>query len=333
MPKNDLQTFTDYVSKNKIQEFDVEKTISQTIENTEKFKFKNSRLTLLACHFFHEERSNICASYMFLGDIVPPHNHDYYEINYVVSGKCVEYIADRVFILEEGDFLLMPPCVTHSPAPVGNSRCANMLFRAEWIGDFEKKILTYNLDSFLTRMQRQNSYMVFNAKDTAAFFTAEQITQYFENKSGYLQHHELYAHSLAEKFLLELAECPFNETLYVSRKLPITANFYEYLLQYIIDNISSISLESTSYHFGYSPVHISRIIKKHTGYSFKTFLMLQRILCAEEYLIKTDIPISRIASLIGLDSKEYFSRVFKKYNNITPSEYRRLNTVKRPEAK
>ena len=323
MPVRDLQTFTKYVSKNMVRDFDVDKTISQTIENTEKFKIKNIQLTLLAAHHFDDNHGNVYAGYMYTGDIIPPHNHDYYEINYVISGKCVEYIADRVFVLEEGEFLIMPPSVTHSPAPVGDSCCVNMLFRAEWVSSFEQKMLPYNRSSFLTQLLKQNSYMVFDAKNTAAFSTACNITEYFKNKDGFLRNHELYADALGEKFLLELAECSFSETSYATQKNYAYSTVFEAILHYIVDNISTTDIESTANHFGYTPTHITRIIKKHTGFNFKTYLMLQRILRAEDYLLKTDIPISEIASLIGLDSAEYFSRVFKRFNNITPSQYRK----------
>ena len=51
--------------------------------------------------------------------------------------------------------------------------------------------------------------------------------------------------------------------------------------------------------------------------------MLQRMLRAEQLLLQTDTPIGKIPELVGLDSKEYFSRVFKRYNDVTPSEYRK----------
>ena len=95
------------------------------------------------------------------------------------------------------------------------------------------------------------------------------------------------------------------------------------ILQYIRDNISSINLESASAHFGYTGAHLSRLVKKYTGSSFAVFVNTQRILKAEYLLSATGVPISSIQSLVGLDSKEYFSRMFKKLSGMTPSDYRK----------
>lgn len=325
MPVNDLGKFSKYSPEKKEIFFDVERTISQTVDHAEKLRLKGINLTLLADDFFRKNKGNVSASIMFTGCVVPPHNHDYFEINYVISGKCVEYIGGSTFILNEGDFLLMPPSVYHAPNPVGNSKCVNILIRSDWIGGVEKKLIAYDLDSFLTRMQKQNTYMIFFAKNSTAFETANHMTDMFEDGKARPRYYELYAESLALKLLLELSECSYTETFYSSSKKCISGNMTEAILQYIKDNISTAELESTADHFGYSPSHLSRLIKNHTGNGFATYIMLQRMLRAEQLLSKTDIPIGKIPAMIGLESKEYFSRVFKKFNNISPSEYRKIS--------
>ena len=322
MPVNDLGKFMKYSPQKKEIVFDVDKTVSETVNHAEKLKLKDISLTLLADDFFRENLGNISASIMYTGSVIPPHNHDYFEINYVISGKCAQYIGGNTFILEEGDFLLMPPSVCHAPGVVGNSKCVNILMRSEWIRSLEKKLIAYDLDSFITRMQRQNTYMVFSAKDGRAFESANSLTEMFENKNSRTRYHELYAESLALKMLLELSECKCTETFYTSPKPYVSGNIPEAILQYIKDNISTAELESTADHFGYSPSHLSRLIKKHTGNGFSAYIMLQRMLRAEQLLSKTDIPIGKIPAMIGLDSKEYFSRMFKRFNNVSPSEYR-----------
>jgi len=324
MPVNDLGKFMKFSPQKKEIVFDVEKTVSETVDHTEKLKLKGINLTLLADDFFRENMGSISARIMYTGSVIPPHNHDYFEINYVISGKCVEYIGGNTFILEKGDFLLMPPSVCHTPGIVGNSKCVNILMRSDWIRSVEKKLIAYDLDSFLTRMQKQNTYMLFSAKNSIAFETANRLTEMFESENSRPRYLELYAESLALKMLLELSECKCAETFYSSPKPCITGNVPEAILQYIKDNISTAELRSTADHFGYSPSHLSRLIKKHTGNGFATYIMLQRMLRAEQLLSKTDIPIGKIPAMIGLDSKEYFSRMFKRFNNISPSEYRHI---------
>jgi AraC-like DNA-binding protein len=47
------------------------------------------------------------------------------------------------------------------------------------------------------------------------------------------------------------------------------------------------------------------------------------MVAAEHLLSKTDMPIREIAVSTGLESPEYFSRVFKKYNGVSPMQYRK----------
>jgi len=324
MPINDFGKFSKYSPPKKEIVYDAEKTASELVSHAEKLRMKNINLTLLADDFFRDSRGVVASSVMFTGAIIPPHNHDYFEINYVISGQCVEYIGNRAFILEEGDFLLMPPAVSHAPGPVGHSKCVNVLMKCDWISSIEKRLIAYDLNNFLTRIQKQNTYMVFKAKDKPAFETAKFMSNACSDKEKQHNYHDIYTESLALKMLIELSECNCTETFYTSPKPHIAGNVSEAILQYIKDNLSAADLESTADHFGYSPSHISRLIKKHTGNGFSTYIILQRILRAEYLLAKTDIPIGRIPAIIGLDSKEYFSRVFKKYNNVSPQQYRSM---------
>ena len=323
MPINDFEKFRKYAPISKESPLGIENSISLLVENAKKIRNKGVQLTLLADDFFRDNKGSVSASFMSKESIVPPHNHDYYEINYVISGKCVEYIGDVAFVLDEGDFLFMPPSVFHTSMSVDDSVCANILIKSKFISDFENRLVATDLDNYVTRMQKQRSYMVFKAKSKDAYESANLLIKHFKNEDPQKKHFDLYSEALTVKLLLELAECDYTETAFFHQKPLFTTDVSASILQYIRDNISNATLESVADHFGYSPTHLSRIIKKHTGNGFSTFLMLQRMLRAEQLLEKTDTPIGKIPAIIGLDSKEYFSRVFKRYNNISPSEYRK----------
>jgi len=49
-----------------------------------------------------------------------------------------------------------------------------------------------------------------------------------------------------------------------------------------------------------------------------------RIEKAKALLENTDLSISEISDMTGMQSQHYFSRIFKKYTNISPSEYRKI---------
>ncbi|WP_196892798.1 AraC family transcriptional regulator [Aureivirga marina] len=68
--------------------------------------------------------------------------------------------------------------------------------------------------------------------------------------------------------------------------------------------------------------HLNRICKETIGITLTNFIMDRVILEAKRLLIHTDIPISETATKLGYDDYSYFSRVFKKYEKITPKMFK-----------
>ena len=68
--------------------------------------------------------------------------------------------------------------------------------------------------------------------------------------------------------------------------------------------------------------YFSGMFKKRTGMNVTTYLHKIRIRKAKELLANTDEKINEIAHAIGYHDERYFTKIFKRYENMTPSEYR-----------
>jgi AraC-like DNA-binding protein len=88
--------------------------------------------------------------------------------------------------------------------------------------------------------------------------------------------------------------------------------------------MTPLSLESCADLFGTSPYTLSRAFKQITGINFIDFLTNIRISSAKSLLIETDMKINEVADAIGYQHS-YFNRLFKKYEGITPSQFREVN--------
>lgn len=73
-----------------------------------------------------------------------------------------------------------------------------------------------------------------------------------------------------------------------------------------------------------NPDYLGKLFKKETGEKFSNYVMKLRMEKAIEMIMDTsDVKIFEIAESLGYgDNPQYFSKVFKKYTGMTPSEFK-----------
>ena len=81
--------------------------------------------------------------------------------------------------------------------------------------------------------------------------------------------------------------------------------------------------------FGVNSKYLSRLIKEQIGINFNQYVMGIRIQKATEMLKNTSMSINEIMEKTGFNSRNTFVRVFKKFEGLTPSEYKKLNYKER----
>lgn len=69
-------------------------------------------------------------------------------------------------------------------------------------------------------------------------------------------------------------------------------------------------------------VYLGQVFKKEMHNSFSQYLNQIRIKKAQQLLLHSTQTISEIADAIGYNNTNYFSKMFKKLNGITPKEFR-----------
>ena len=98
-------------------------------------------------------------------------------------------------------------------------------------------------------------------------------------------------------------------------------------IRYIEDHFSEeISLEDVSRRVNISPFYFSRLFKQEIGKSFIEYLNDIRIQKAKEYLMDPLFSIKEICRRCGYSDPNYFSRIFRKYEGMSPSEWRNANS-------
>ena len=74
-----------------------------------------------------------------------------------------------------------------------------------------------------------------------------------------------------------------------------------------------------------SPNYLSDLLKKETGKSTQDLIHYHVLELAKNHLLNSDHSISEIAFLLGFKYSQYFGKLFKNKEGITPSEFRNMN--------
>ena len=85
-----------------------------------------------------------------------------------------------------------------------------------------------------------------------------------------------------------------------------------------------LSLESVASHFFIDKHYLARLFKEQYGVTLVTYLQQVRITHAKRMLRFTNKSIEEIGLECGIGELNYFSRVFKKLEGVSPSEFRRV---------
>lgn len=86
---------------------------------------------------------------------------------------------------------------------------------------------------------------------------------------------------------------------------------------------SGISVSDVAEHLGLERSYFYRVFHKETGQSPEQYLAALRMNKAKR-LIRTGLPFKQVATAVGLKDVYYFTKLFKKQFDVTPSTYRRL---------
>ena len=90
-------------------------------------------------------------------------------------------------------------------------------------------------------------------------------------------------------------------------------------LEYMEENyMYRLTLASISANVNLSSSYLCRIFKSEVGTSITNYLRVRK---AATLIKENTLSMKEISSMVGIDDQLYFSRLFKKYMGISPSEY------------
>ena len=95
-----------------------------------------------------------------------------------------------------------------------------------------------------------------------------------------------------------------------------------YIREHYEENVTRNTLAQLVH---FSPEYVGKAFKKKMGVSINDYVNKLRIEKAKNMLISTDYKIIDIALMVGFENMPYFSSVFKKYEGVSPAEFKKMH--------
>ncbi len=119
--------------------------------------------------------------------------------------------------------------------------------------------------------------------------------------------------------------------LYRMRLRPVTQReekLVRSLLRYMEEHLDTrLNNATLTEQFCYHPYYVNRVFKRATGETIHACLLRMRVERAASLLQSTDLSIEQVGARVGLENPAHFAKVFRRYTQMTPGEYRRSHPV------
>lgn len=99
----------------------------------------------------------------------------------------------------------------------------------------------------------------------------------------------------------------------------IVARAIQYVKQHFQEDITLVNVAEE---LNVSLFYLSKLFRKHTDTNFTEYLTQLRVDHAKKLLAEGEMSIKEVAYAAGFNSQSYFSKIFKKYAGVAPSEYK-----------
>ncbi len=252
------------------------------------------------------------------------HIHDFFEMNYLYKGKCKMNFEDDVVIMNEGEFCIIAPNSKHQIEYIDDkSKVISILvrkstFEKTFFGLIsQKNLLAHFFKNILYDKGRSNYLVFYTIKESYIRDLIKNIM--LENCNLDEYSNSVCIGWLHILFSLLLRNYSDTIDLYFKNSISI----FSMMLQYVQSNYTTVTLREVSNFFSYSETYTSILFKKNLGYTFSDLIKQMRMNDAKNYLINSDLKISKIALKCGYKSTDHFSRMFRSEYNISPQSFRK----------
>lgn len=254
-------------------------------------------------------------------DVIPWHWHEEMEMIYMEDGQMKVEIPSNAFLLKKGDCIVINSNILHYAEAVTECKLRSLVFSQALISGNEDSVFAKKYMQPLLTCNHFSHYFIKAGEN-------ENVTECFKRAFEALEQdcygYEFIVRANLSRICLFLYG-EFNPQTDTKNVSPSQDNLrVRKMLAFIQKNFADdISLSEIAEAADISERESLRCFKKTIQLSPIQYLLKYRIMQGAEMLLANPADsISEIATLCGFDSPSNFAKIFKRFYNCTPREYR-----------
>ena len=249
-------------------------------------------------------------------------SHPQLELIYVDEGVEEVYEDDKIYEVSRGQAFLHKPNASHKDRCLSNKSTAYIIsFKTSSpaISNLFDKVLSLSKNEINQLKQIFETYIKNVDSNIDQWFSDRKIIVN-SNSFGISQ----IIKNVFELFFISLLNPRDNE--------PLENHTYnDPVVDKVIAELNKVkyekfSLDVISKNVSYSKSYLCRHFKKITGITIINFFYSLKIEEAKKLLLNGEHSIEETSDLLNFDSIQYFSKVFKRYSGLSPSNWRNISS-------
>lgn len=246
------------------------------------------------------------------------HQHQYFELVYVLRGTAKRKMSDDLVPVSAGDYYVANPRSAHGYADLQDLEVVNCLFLPEYIDraladcPSISALLSNQIFRFGVPVDISITDRVFHDTDGSVRRIIRNMErEYADCRTGHMEMLRCYL----TQILVHAARASETRVPHES-----VTKVMEYLKHHYAE---PLSLDTLSQLVGYTPQYLSTLFSNEVGMNIQVFLQRMRVEEACKLLAGTKMPVAEVAASVGYQDARHFAKVFCRYQTISPKEYRK----------
>ncbi len=253
--------------------------------------------------------------------------HDFWEMVYVDKGSVIVSTENESITLSQGEIIFHKPnefhaIKAHESSP--NFFVISFVCSSPLIKYLEKYhgVLDKNLKPFISAIIHESeSTFILPKNDTEL----KELKKIDSPVIGGEQMIKTYLEQLL--ILLVRNKLKIEKTQVFLSKESMESHLVVKAKKYILESLERpFKVADLCSKLGYSKSYLSKIFIRETGDTIYNFMLGEKIKRSKALIRDANLNFSEISDLLAFDNPQYFSRVFKRITNMTPTEFK--NTLK-----